>query len=284
MPVHKPMSYYGGKTALAGAIASQFPAHMDAYIEPFAGSASVFFAAPGRWADIEILNDLNGDLIAFYKALRDHTAETIRRLSLTPFSRQVYNEARQALIDQTYQDEIDRGLSFFITVFQSFSNTGKVNAWLLPTIDNRAALWSKGTAEAALMAVALRLREANIENYPALKVLDLYDRPGALFYIDPPYLSVGSPRDKAVVYRGLDMAEDAHAQLLDRVARLKGYALISGYDHPLYATLTNHGWDRVDIAHRTAINFKSTTKTSARTEVIWINPRLAENRKIRRLF
>lgn len=61
-------SYLGGKSRLAPWIASLLPAHRT-YVEPFAGSAAVLFAkAPSK---TEILNDLDGNVVTYFRVLRE---------------------------------------------------------------------------------------------------------------------------------------------------------------------------------------------------------------------
>ena len=55
------------------------------YVEPFAGSLAVLFAKPR--ARHEIVNDLDGGLVTFFRVLRDRPDDLIRACTLTPFSR-----------------------------------------------------------------------------------------------------------------------------------------------------------------------------------------------------
>ncbi len=68
-----PTSYYGAKTRLAPWIASLLPPDRT-YIEPFAGSAAVLFAKPP--SPTEILNDLDGAVVNFFRVLRRRSTPT----------------------------------------------------------------------------------------------------------------------------------------------------------------------------------------------------------------
>jgi len=89
-----PMPYFGGKQTIASALVSLFPPH-EHYVEPFAGGLSVLLAkAPSK---METVNDLDGDLMTFWRVLRDQPEDLIRACALTPHSRTEFLEARDAL-------------------------------------------------------------------------------------------------------------------------------------------------------------------------------------------
>ena len=61
-------AYYGGKNRHLEDILPLLPA-ADHYCEPFAGSASILLNREP--SPIETLNDLNGDIVNFFRVLRD---------------------------------------------------------------------------------------------------------------------------------------------------------------------------------------------------------------------
>lgn len=81
------LKYYGSKFRLAKWIISYFPKHRH-YVEPFGGAANVLLAKePSR---LETYNDLNDDIVSFFRILRDHPNDLIRRIQLTPWSRREF--------------------------------------------------------------------------------------------------------------------------------------------------------------------------------------------------
>jgi DNA adenine methylase len=86
-----PLTYYGGKQKLARQIVALMPAHR-VYLEPFAGGAAVLFAKPR--AERETLNDLDGDIVRFWRALRDRPQELAAAVAATPYSRAEWREPR----------------------------------------------------------------------------------------------------------------------------------------------------------------------------------------------
>src|SRR3979409_1418103 len=82
-----PLSYIGGKNRLATKIISLLPEHTT-YVEPFAGGAQVFFHKPP--SPVEVLNDLDGEIVNFFRVCQWHHEELIRLLRSTLASRRLY--------------------------------------------------------------------------------------------------------------------------------------------------------------------------------------------------
>src|SRR5437773_12135675 len=87
IPMIGPISYIGGKNRLANRIISLLPEHTT-YVEPFAGGAQVFFhKQPSK---VEVLNDLNGDIVNFFRICQWHHEELLRYLKYCVMSRRLY--------------------------------------------------------------------------------------------------------------------------------------------------------------------------------------------------
>ena len=96
-----PTSYFGGKSRLAPWIASLLPAHRT-YVEPYFGSGAVLFAKPP--SHTEIVNDLDGEIVNFFRMLRDRLDDLERACLLTPYAREEYDACQ---IDPTL-DGVER--------------------------------------------------------------------------------------------------------------------------------------------------------------------------------
>ncbi len=88
-----PIVRFGGKFLLANWIVSKIPQH-TLYVEPFAGAVHVLFAKPE--SKCEILNDLDGDLINFFRVLKNSQSrqKLIEQLSYTLYSREHWTKIK----------------------------------------------------------------------------------------------------------------------------------------------------------------------------------------------
>lgn len=80
--------WLGGKRRLADRLLPYFPLH-QCYVEPFAGGAAMFFLRPVP-AEVEVLNDVNGELINLYRVVKHHLEEFVRQFKFALSSRQVF--------------------------------------------------------------------------------------------------------------------------------------------------------------------------------------------------
>lgn len=255
------LRYHGGKWKLAHWIISHFPVHRI-YVEPFGGAASVLLRKPRSWA--EIYNDLDGEIVNLFRVLRNpaQARELIRLCKLTPYAR---SEFEVSYI--TADDPIEQARR---TLFRSAAGFSSVGATRNRRVGFRARVDSSRTIYAvdwanlpdALDAVVDRLRGVVIENEDVFTILERYDSPETLFYLDPPYPH--STRMDKKVYRH-EMTDDDHRELAKVVRQLKGMVIISGYPCDLYDQELYPDWRRVKC--RTYAD-----RRRERTEVLWLSP------------
>lgn len=256
-----PFMYYGSKARLAPWIVSLLPAHR-AYVEPFAGSASVLLAkAPSRH---EALNDLDGEVHNFWTVLRDQGDKLREVLELTPYSRREYLECRDG---ETPLEPVERARRFFVVANMAFnaSANGKVGYGSGTPRKNgsKPATFARRVAE-RLAPVAERLRNVELQDVDALSLLKTWDHRDTVAYLDPPYL--GESRLSGGDYATDNPTEDFHARLLEVCNRFQGTVVLSGYASPLYREMTE-GWEvhALEVPAHT-----STTAGARRTECVWI--------------
>lgn len=262
-----PMRYLGSKWRLADWIIGQFPPH-QIYVEPFAGGASVFFRK--NRSALEIINDLDGEIVNFFRVLRTHTDELLRQVRLTPWSREEYELSLQpAPLD----DVIERARRLYVATHQSFGSTLIYNSgWRHQlTSEQRTPLVDTWRREEGLLMAADRLKAAQIECRPAVEVIRAYDRPDVLFYVDPPY-PLRSRADRGRKRYRVEMDDQNHRELAVALHEIKGMVILSSYSSPLYDELFGD-WIRTQKNARTNGN-------SVSTEVLWLNPAASDMNKL----
>ena len=260
-----PFAYFGGKTTLAPQIAALLPEH-EHYVEPFAGSLAVLLAKkPSR---AETVNDLDGDLVTFWRVLRDRPEELCRVAMLTPHARSEHEGARGdfAAVD----DDMERARRIWVRLTQGRSHSLKDQAgwWKRSNVIGRPPIAQDLESFALRMPLAARrLKRVSIERRDALDVIrDYGSEPTVCLYVDPPYL--GSTR--ASNYRVEMLDDDAHRTFAAALNECKASVVLSGYDAPLYAQLFD-GWHRLDLKAPTTLS-----GDTDRIEALWSNRPLRE--------
>lgn len=265
-PVKRPaLRWHGGKWLLAPWIIDHFPNHR-VYVEPFGGAASVLLRKPRAYA--EVYNDLDQDVVNLFRVLRDPArgAELRQRLELTPFARSEFADAYVLS-----SDPVERARQLIVRSFMGFSSLGAVggNTGFRSTSNRSGTTPAHDWANLPknLPALIERLAGVVIENRPALAVMQQFDGPATLHYVDPPY--VHGTRSRKIgknslyhVYRH-EMGDADHVRLIETLRSLKGMVVLSGYPSDLYDAAL-HDWRRVE---RQAL----ADGARLRTEVLWLN-------------
>ena len=258
------LRYYGGKWVIGPWIIEHFPEH-ESYIEPFAGAASVLLRK--QPSSIEVYNDLDGEVVNFFKVLRERTDELLHALSLTPFARAELEAATEPATDP-----LERARRTFILSWQGRSRRVNQAAGWRYQRNTYSRSWAPPDDFAALERlydVADRFRHVHIECSPAIEVIERFDQPRALFYCDPPYVaSTRSERWEQAYHT--ELSDEDHAELADVLGRIEGMAVVSGYPSELYDELFA-GWERVE--RRAATDHRGSARF--RTECLWISPNAA---------
>jgi DNA adenine methylase len=102
------LNYIGGKNRFTSTILPMIPEHMT-YVEPFSGGAQIFFQKEP--AKIEVLNDLDGELVNFYRVCQSHYEELLRYMRFLVLSRDWYKRLQQTPPES--QTDIQRAARYF---------------------------------------------------------------------------------------------------------------------------------------------------------------------------
>jgi len=215
-----PITYYGGKQALVKHLLALIPKH-KLYCEPFFGGGALFFAKPK--SEVEVINDINGEVINFYKVVQNKFKALQKEVRATPHSRELYKKAQVVYKYPDMFSEVKRAWAFWTLANQGFS--GQLTSWGFgKTNTKEKALADK--RDNFIKAYADRLKKVQIESNDALKVIDRCDDKDTFFYIDPPYFNSDMGH-----YGGY--TEEQYIQLLDLLQKLKGKFLLSSYPSPV---------------------------------------------------
>lgn len=212
-----PFPYIGGKRRVADKIIKRFPPHKT-YVEAFAGGAQVFFHK--KPSEVEVLNDLDGEIVNFFRCCQLHDEELLRYLRFVVASRAWFNLLKAQ--DPGTLTDIQRAARFLYLQKNSFAglvrdphyhfmiaNPPNFNPTRIPEIISNAHH---------------RLARVQIESLPYEEILTQFDRPTTLFYLDPPYFA-------RKLYRFNFTPED-FVTLAERLQPLKGKFVLSLNDTP----------------------------------------------------
>ena len=181
-----PIRIYSGKTRSARFIVAALPDDLECYVEPFAGALAVLLARPR--ARREVANDLNGDIVAFWRAVRDQPAELARRVASTPSARSVFADCAARLAAGDFGDPVERAWCFAVAAQQSLASRGVSAAnpsnWRRHMTGAPGGDWHR-TQTAPWLDVAERIRRVQLDDIDATTLIGQVP-PGAVVYCDPP--------------------------------------------------------------------------------------------------
>jgi DNA adenine methylase len=256
--------WYGGKYSHLDWLLPLLPKATH-YCEPFGGSAAVLLNREP--SPVETYNDIDGELVNFFRVLRDEKNELIRAISFTPFSRREFELA----ISQPTEElsNLERARRFFIRARQvrtGLAQTASSGRWAHCLLTSRAGMagavsrWLGSIDD--LSKIVQRFQRVQTENSPAIEVIQRYDTEETLFYCDPPYPHDSRGDSKAYAY---EMTDEEHRKLAYVLHNLRGKVAVSGYDCTLMEELYGD-WRRMPAPSKYCHSVKE-----LRTEVLWTN-------------
>lgn len=250
------MKYPGSKWSIARWIISYFPDH-HSYLDPFFGSGAVLFNKPR--SHIETVNDLDGNVVNLFEWIRRDPERLAHEIYWTPYARQVYEGAFAA----EPGDSFERAVNFYIRLNQGhgFRTNGEREGWKNDVQGRERAYASQEWSHLPekILQAAERLRGVQIECRPAVELIQRFNSPKVLVYVDPPYV-LGTRHGKQYKY---EMDDDGQNALLDVLLAHKGPILLSGYDSELYnRRLAGWHWEETTCYSQVG---------SKKKEVLWMN-------------
>jgi len=260
------IKYPGSKRRIADWICGHMPPH-HSYLEPYFGSGAVLFKKEP--SAIETVNDLDSRVTNLFKIIREQPNDLARVLSATPHSRKEYMATFTA---GSSNDILESTRQFLIQCWQGHGfRTSRYSSGWKNDVQGREAAYSLRNwyrLPGWIIEVAERLRQVQIENMPAVKLIQRFKYKNVLIYADPPYV-LGTKTGKQYKY---EMSDADHIELLQALDCHPGPVLLSGYDSDIYTDLLGH-WSRTEID-------AMAEHSMPRREVLWLNPAADESLKI----
>ncbi len=180
--------YLGGKRILSKIIINKINSTPhEAYAEAFVGMGGVFLRRSLQ-PRMEAINDINGEVANFFRILQRHYPQLIDTLRFQVTSRREFE--RLSSVDPKTLTDLERAARFLYLQRTAFG--GKVNGQSFG-VTMTGARFNLLKIGPQLEAIHERMAGVVIEQLQWKTFIERYDRPGMLFYLDPPYW--GSERD-----------------------------------------------------------------------------------------
>lgn len=272
-----PLSYYGGKARIATQIVPHIMAIAHTvYVEPFFGGGAVLYAKgkidrgdKGYYR--EAINDLNKQLITFWRVAREQPSELARWIELTPYSQEEHREAHKIYNNPSKYSDLKVAWAVYVECNMSFSNMiGSGWSTGINGRNNEAATWVNRAAR--LPECFERLRDVYIGCEDALSFIKRFDSSQSVIYADPPY-----PNAHQGHYSGYTL--DDYQALCDRLDDCESSYVLSNY-HQDIAPKSAQKCVEIETVMSAANGRNGRTKDNIkRTEKLWICDRSANIRK-----
>jgi DNA adenine methylase len=229
-----PFRYWGSKVRMAPWIIERLPDH-NHFVEACAGSAAVMAIKPP--VDAETLNDTYGEVVNFFRVLRDPVtaADLIDKVAFTPYSLAEFIAAGE-IIEGDYADPVVRAWAFFIRM-QMAVVPGRTG-WSYGVGGastkkaNKPGRWS--TMPELLKLASARFDRVQVTDWDILDLIERLDAPGVLLLVDPPYLDESRPKSLGTSSAYVKDAFDHDAFIKAMHAAKHASFAITHYPHPLY--------------------------------------------------
>jgi DNA adenine methylase len=141
LPTRKLIAFgwYGGKYSHLDWLLPFLP-RTKHFCEPYGGSAAVLLNREP--SPIETYNDLDGDLVNFFRVLRNKKEELIEKIGLTPFSHEEFSRAI-AEKNNTSLSDMERARLFYVRARQARTGLAQVatpGRWAYCILSSRAEM------------------------------------------------------------------------------------------------------------------------------------------------
>ena len=212
-----PLSYIGGKRAIAKQIIAIFPKHTT-YVEVFAGGAQVLFRKEP--SPVEVLNDLDDEIVNFFRMCQLHYEELVHYLRFMLVSRKWHELLKST--DQKTLTDIQRAARHFYLLKNSYASLVLRLNYKCHVVQPPG--FNPDRIPALIEETHKRLARVQIECLSYEKILHHFDERHTLFYLDPPYY-------RLKLYRH-NLEHEDFVQMAELLTGIKGKFVLSLNDVP----------------------------------------------------
>jgi len=239
-------------------IVDMMPDHKQ-YVELFFGAGWVFFKK--EQSKYETINDLDNDLITFYRVLQNHLEEFVKQFKFLLSSRKIFEDWKNQIECDGLTD-IQRAVRYYYIQKHAFS--GRVKTRTFGVSKMRYPRINLLRIEEQLSELHLRLMRVQIENLPYERCLTTYDSKDTFYFLDPPYYQ------KPFYKHNFDNISDFEI-LRDNLSRIKGKFIMTHHDVPeIRDIFKGYHIEPIDIKYSAGNSNKAKTQAS-KTELIIMN-------------
>lgn len=263
--INSPFKWVGGKSRLRKYIVPLIPEH-SCFVDLFSGAAWVLFGkAP---SPVEVLNDLDNDLITFFRVVKEQPEEFIASFEWELVARSEFE--RLASLDPSQLTDVQRAHRFYYLIMAGWGGELAYPRFQTSITDGghgNRLFGAIKTLRSRIEPVHKRLSTVIIENLPWQDCFKRYDSKNTVFYVDPPYPGNGCN------YAHNMRDWSSHHVLYDTLLRSKAQWIISSYDIPavreLFPEPTCH---IIPIRSFSGMNVdKSATERTENREILILN-------------
>ncbi len=263
-----PITYYGGKQGMIKDILQLIPRH-DTYTEAFAGGAAVLFAKdPVR---INVINDLNGELINFYRTVVTDFDMLKIEISKTLHSREQVQVAKFIYEHPDYFSNIKRAWAVWVLSKLSFSGCLTGSFSFSKNGKNMKAIYLDNAKLSFGEDIKALLEECTIEQDDALKVIKRYDTKNSFHFLDPPYVGFNMGH-----YSGMFSREDMKS-LLELLTQIEGKFMLTMYPDDMICQYANeNNWNIHKVERIVSASNSVNTKRRKQEEWMIVNYKIGD--------
>lgn len=251
--IKTPISYYGGKQTLIRHILPLIPEHTT-YTEAYVGGAALYFAK--QPSELEVINDVNGNLVNFYRILKSEFSQLKILIDQTLHSRREHEYAQIVYEFPEFFEPVRRAWALWVLSKMSFAS--KLDgSFGYDKARNSVAKKVRNARDSFTESLSTRLELTQIEQTDALRIIRSRDTDKAFHFVDPPYVGTDCGHYSGT-YNLMDFQN-----LLELLTQIKGKFMLTMFPHEMLDKFVKrNGW-KVHEVERTI----SASKTRRRKQV-----------------